>query len=76
MLVLFSHAVPINKVPARAIPVVSFLSLSLNDELFCAFDEFVKFLVLLFITILGKNINVLLYYKQFPSFVKRSIIFS
>ena len=54
---------PTIKVPARATPVVSFLSLSLNDELFCAFDEFVKFLVLLFITILGKNINVFLYYN-------------
>ena len=61
MLFLFSHAVPINKVPAKATPVVSFLSLSLNDELFCAFDELLKFLVLLFTTILGKNIKTYIY---------------
>ena len=52
---------PTIKVPARATPVVSFLSLSLNDELFCVFDEFVESLVLLFITILSKNIKTYIY---------------
>lgn len=44
-----------SNVPARATPVVSSLSLSLNDELFCVFDEFVKFLVLFMIFLGTKN---------------------